>query len=519
MTTREPGASEVLTQGLALSPRSTAARASRPAATMTWGFDVFVQLVMAAITTSPSRSWWWGAAAGSVAAVCGVRSRRHAERLLGRGQRHPVLRAGRAGQRGHHVAQVERDQLGVDRLGRRRVVPQALGLGVGLDQREVRLLAPGEAQVVERHLVDGEHGAGRPVLGAHVADGGPGLEGQRGHPRPEALDEGADHAVVAEQLGHGEHDVGRRDAGLGFARNAQPHHGGQQHGEGLAQHGRLRLDPAHAPAEHAEPVDHHGVRVGADQAVAVGPPVLGGEDEARQVLEVDLVADAHARRHGPEVAEGALGPAQQLVALQVALVLDRHVGVVGRGVARALDDDRVVDDQLDRHQRVDLGGVAAQVGQRVAHGGQVDHGRHAGEVLHQDALGGEGDLVRRVARALAVALGVAAPGRRGHDVVGRHVRPVLVAQQVLEQHLDGVGQAVDVVPLGQARRLDVEDLVGLVADHQVGAGAEGVGMRIRAHAPILPWPRGGCLTGSPGAPAAGAARGPIARHPGCRADS
>ncbi len=75
MTTRDPGASEVFTQGLARSPRATAARASRPAATMTWGFDVFVQLVMAAITTSPSCIWWWGAAAGAVAALCTPRSR------------------------------------------------------------------------------------------------------------------------------------------------------------------------------------------------------------------------------------------------------------------------------------------------------------------------------------------------------------------------------------------------------------------------------------------------------------
>ena len=53
MTTREPGASEVLTHGLLLSPRATAFCASNPAAIMTDGLDVFVQLVMAAMTTSP----------------------------------------------------------------------------------------------------------------------------------------------------------------------------------------------------------------------------------------------------------------------------------------------------------------------------------------------------------------------------------------------------------------------------------------------------------------------------------
>ncbi len=56
MTTCEPGASEVLTQGFAVSPRAAALRAIRPAPSMTLGFEVLVQLVIAAITTSPSPS-------------------------------------------------------------------------------------------------------------------------------------------------------------------------------------------------------------------------------------------------------------------------------------------------------------------------------------------------------------------------------------------------------------------------------------------------------------------------------
>src|ERR687888_314908 len=53
MTTLEPGASEVFTHGLARMPRWTALRASRPAASITDGLEVLVQLVMAAITTWP----------------------------------------------------------------------------------------------------------------------------------------------------------------------------------------------------------------------------------------------------------------------------------------------------------------------------------------------------------------------------------------------------------------------------------------------------------------------------------
>ncbi len=53
MTTREPGASDVLMLGLTLRPFSTAFFASRPAASSTPGFDVLVHDVIAAISTSP----------------------------------------------------------------------------------------------------------------------------------------------------------------------------------------------------------------------------------------------------------------------------------------------------------------------------------------------------------------------------------------------------------------------------------------------------------------------------------
>ena len=53
MTTREPGASEVLTHGLRVRPFSTAFLASSAAAIMTEGLEVLVQEVMAAMTTAP----------------------------------------------------------------------------------------------------------------------------------------------------------------------------------------------------------------------------------------------------------------------------------------------------------------------------------------------------------------------------------------------------------------------------------------------------------------------------------
>src|SRR3546814_1552107 len=49
----DPGDKEVLTHGFTLRPRSTAFLARRPAASITDGLDVLVQLVIAAMTTWP----------------------------------------------------------------------------------------------------------------------------------------------------------------------------------------------------------------------------------------------------------------------------------------------------------------------------------------------------------------------------------------------------------------------------------------------------------------------------------
>src|SRR6185437_13678376 len=52
------------------------------------------------------------------------------------------------------------------------------------------------------------------------------------------------------------------------------HNVGQEDIYGLAEHRRLRLDTADAPANDSEPVDHRSVRVGADQRVGTQHPIL-----------------------------------------------------------------------------------------------------------------------------------------------------------------------------------------------------------------------------------------------------
>ena len=98
----------------------------------------------------------------------------------------------------------------------------------------------------------------------------------------------------------------------------------REHVDRLAEHDRFRLDPADAPPQHAEPVDHRRVAISADQAIRIGhetavfPPLL---DDLCQILQVDLVYDTGGWRHDAEVVERLLTPLQELVTLTVPLEL------------------------------------------------------------------------------------------------------------------------------------------------------------------------------------------------------
>ena len=110
------------------------------------------------------------------------------------------------------------------------------------------------------------------------------------------------------------------------------------------------------------------------------------------MLDVHLVDDAGARRHHLELAERALPPAQELIALPVALVLEVHVPLERVRPPEHVRDHRMVDDKFGGDQWVDLRWVAAEVAHGLTHGGEIDHRGHASEVLHDHACGGELDL-------------------------------------------------------------------------------------------------------------------------------
>ena len=195
----------------------------------------------------------------------------------------------------------------------------------------------------------------------------------------------------------------------------------------------------------------------------VSPSSVLVHTDLAEIFEVDLVADAGAGRHDAEIAERLLAPFQEFVALLVALIFELDIAGEGHRRAEFVDDDRMVDDEVDRHQRVDLLRIAAERGHGVAHRGEIDHRRNAGEILHQHAGRAIGDL----------DAGGALVGQPAGDRLDRFLgdgAAVLVAQQVLQQHLHRIGQLGDA---GEAVLLGLDEVVIDIfrAAHGEGAAA------------------------------------------------
>ena len=145
----------------------------------------------------------------------------------------------------------------------------------------------------------------------------------------EELDELADDALLAEHLRDGQHQVGRGRPFRQLAVQLEADDLRNQHRHRLAEHRRLGLDAADAPAEHAEAVDHRRVRVGADERVRVGDvrPSLTNTTRARYSRFTWWTMPVSGGTT-LKLSERRLAPAEERVALLVPLEFE--LGVVER---------------------------------------------------------------------------------------------------------------------------------------------------------------------------------------------
>ena len=416
-TVLEPGASELLTQGLRVSPSRFALRASRPRRYV-----------------------------ARVARVGAARDRRDDHRAVRQLARHVLpltgdafggevgrrdaVRAGSTGPPWCAPPSTGRTRAGVRTCAVLQAVrPEPRHLRVGFNQLDLLGVAAGEPQVVEGLRIDEEHRRSGAVFGRHVGDGRAVAERQARSALTVKLEIGTDDLRLAQELGQREHDIGRRDARLPLARELHADDLRQAHPRGAAEHDVFGLETTHADGDHAECIDMRRVAVGADAGIRERDAV-DRVDHGRHLLQVDLVHDAVAGRDHVDVVERAACPLDEVKAVFVATVLDRAVLLERLRVeAAVLDRERVVDDELYRHDRVHLGRVTALVCDGVAQSGEIDQRGLAQDVVADDA----GREPREVAIAPAVG-----------DLLQALVenRRVAAAHEILRVHARGVRQPV-----------------------------------------------------------------------------
>ena len=141
--------------------------------------------------------------------------------------------------------------------------------------------------------------------------------------------------------------------------------------------------------------------------------------------------DAGVRRHHAEVLESRLSPTQERVAFLVAFEFDDVIEIKGIRGAVVIDLHGMVDDQFSRCLRIDAGRGATEFDNSVAHRGEIDDGRYAGEILQDDTTRGERNFGARGCMRI--------PVRERQDVVACDIAPVFMAQQIFQQDLEGEG--------------------------------------------------------------------------------
>ena len=113
------------------------------------------------------------------------------------------------------------------------------------------------------------------------------------------------------------------------------------------------------------------------------------------MLKVDLVTNPCSRRDNSEIIKGRLAPFQEVITFHITLIFARDIFRFCAGRSEIIHHDGMVDNQMDRVERINRFGRTAELNDSVAHRGEVDHGWNAGEILHQHTGWAVGDFMGR----------------------------------------------------------------------------------------------------------------------------
>lgn len=290
------------------------------------------------------------------------------------------------------------------------------------------------------------------VFWTHVGNGGSVSNGKSSGTRSEIFDEFTNNTTLSEHLSTSKDEISGSRGLWQFSGKLESDDFRKNHGNGFSEHDGLTFDTTDTPTNDTETVDHGSVGVSSDDGVGI-QDVFVVEDDSGEVFKVDLMADTGSWRNGQEVLEGGLSPFQELKSFVVSLEFDGFVlfsGVSGLG---DVDLDRVIDDEVDWDQRIDLLWVATESLHGVSHGSQIDNAWDSCEILQEDSSRLEGDF-----DALGTGL---FPVENLFDVLGLDVKAIAVSEGAFEEDSDGVRKFLN---SGIFEGWEREVVVGLLVD-------------------------------------------------------
>lgn len=135
-----------------------------------------------------------------------------------------------------------------------------------------------------------------------------------------------------------------------------------------------------------------------------------------------------AGRYNLEVVESLGAPLEELESLAVTLELELFIFFGGTGNTSGIDLHRVINDQVDWHEGVNLGRVTSKALHSVTHGSEIHNSWYTSEVLQDDSGGAEGNLSIVLRRLL--------PVEDGFDVLLLDGEVVAVTDGTLEKDAD-----------------------------------------------------------------------------------
>jgi hypothetical protein len=143
------------------------------------------------------------------------------------------------------------------------------------------------------------------------------------------------------------------------------------------------------------------VRVGSNKSVRVINAILL-EYALGEILEVDLMNDSNSRRDHLEGLECLHAPFEKFIAFAIPLELDFHVPLKRVRAAPEINLNRMINDQVNGHERLDEGGIFTESSYRGTHCREVYEQWNPGKILEYDA----GDDKRNLGRSLGCRLPV-----------------------------------------------------------------------------------------------------------------